>query len=139
MRSRVLAAVAFTGLLMTAIPLTASANDQATCWHEPAWGYQHPNWYRGWWRTHCGRSSGYNRNHFGNGGGRWPFAYSQYEGPRYCDGDERYDNDDSYDRDKGWRGGRRAEHQHWDRDHDGDRWHERHFRHDHFRNHHQHH
>jgi hypothetical protein len=134
MRSRILAALAFTGLLMTAIPLTASAHDKATCSHEPVWGYQHPNWYKGWRQKNCGSGYGYNQNYFGNGagwqnyfgngGGGFPFApaYSQYEGPRYYDNGQY--NNDRYNRDDGWRGGWRAQHQHWDRDHDGHRRHE---------------
>ncbi|HTW90024.1 MAG TPA: hypothetical protein VMD75_18670 [Candidatus Binataceae bacterium] len=104
MRSRIVATLALMGLLtVTAIPLTASANDKATCLHEPAWGYSNPNMYRSWRQLHCGY--GYNQsyfggsqNYFGNGGWRpvapaygqvspgynqFAPAYSQYQGPRY--------------------------------------------------------
>jgi len=119
------------GLLMTAIPLTASAHDKATCSNEPGWGYQHPNWYQSWWQKNCGSPYGYNQNYFGSGqnyfgnGGRLPFApaysqaapgysqyapaYSQYQGPRY------YNN--------GWRNKYRANGAH--------SWRERLFHHDH--------
>lgn len=108
MRSKITAALAFAGLLMMAIPLTASANDQATCTHKPGWGYAKPKMYRNWRQLHCGGYA-YNQNYLGNGG--WlPFAsgynqtapiyapvapvysqaapvyapaYGRYQGPRY--------------------------------------------------------
>lgn len=107
MRSRILAAVAFAGLLMTAIPLTASAHDKATCSHEPAWGYTHPNWYRGWWQNNCGSRYGYSPEYFGNGGGWWSNP------PAYGYGAPRYTYNDGY-RNDWYRNDRR-----WDRDHDG--------------------
>jgi hypothetical protein len=76
MRSKITAALAFAGLLMMAIPLTASANDQATCMHKPGWGYSKPSLYRNWRQLHCGGRYGYNRNPLQNylGGGLLPFA-----------------------------------------------------------------
>lgn len=126
MRSRILATLALMGLLMTAIPLTASANDRTTCSHEPAWGYSNPNMYRSWRQLHCGY--GYNQNYFGGGQNyfgrsfapaygqvapgynRYAPAYSQYQGPRY------YNN--------GWNNAYRANHAH--------SWGERLFHHDHY-------
>lgn len=94
MRSKILATVAFAGLLMTAIPLTASANDRATCTNRPGWGYTHPNLYRNWWQDHCG-GYGYSPEYFGNGGGWWsnqPVYRPQYVAPRYVY-NGRYRND----------------------------------------------
>ncbi len=109
MRSRILAALAVTALLMTAFPLTASAHDRATCHHRPGWGYRHPHWYNGWWRRNCGYGYGYgyNENYLGNGGGWWPFfgnggGYGPYA-PAYG----------------GWYGGRR----YYYNDHDAGDWH----------------
>jgi hypothetical protein len=152
MRSKILAAFAFTGLLMTAIPLTASARDTANCWTKPAWGYQHPNLYKSWRRLHCGAGYGNQGNYFGNGGGNyfgngggwWPTApaYTQYQGAPYYDRDERYEDEGWGDRGHGWNGWR-GEHRDWDRGHDGDRWrgrqsHEGHHE-DHHEGHHEHH
>jgi hypothetical protein len=119
MKSKLLAMVAFAGLLMIAVPFTASANDKATCGHEPAWGYQHPNWYKGWWQKNCSWQYGngrgrYNQNYFGNGGGWVPYTYAQ---PRY------YYND--HDADDGYASNHWRWHHDRDWDHDGDRDHDR--------------
>ena len=96
MRSKILAAVAFAGLLMMAIPMTASANDRATCSHEPGWGYTHPNLYRSWWQDHCASYGyGYRPDYFVNGGGWWsnpPVYGPRYVAPRYVY-NGRYSND----------------------------------------------
>jgi hypothetical protein len=123
MRSKILAAFAFTGLLMTAIPLTASARDTSNCWSKPAWGYQHPSLYKNWRRLHCGAGYGNQGNYFGNGA----YGYQR-----------NYDEDDGYHRDNGRHNGWRGEHRHWDRGHDGDHGRGRHFHQDHSKGHHGH-
>src|SRR5579884_2788123 len=96
MKSRLLAMLAFAGLLMVAMPLTASATDQATCGHKPAWGYQHPNWWRGWWQKNCswrygyGQNRNYLQNYYGNRGQWVPYTWSE---PRYYND---HDADDGY-------------------------------------------
>lgn len=141
MKSKLLAVLAFAGLLMIALPFSASATDQATCGHRPAWGYQHPNWWKGWYQKNCSwqygnRRGRYNQNYFGSGGTWVPYTY---EGQRYYndhDADDGYawnrwrehherdwDHDRNWDHDRGWHHG-------WDHDGDHDRGHHGHWHHD---------
>jgi hypothetical protein len=140
MRSRILAALAVTGLLMTAIPLAASAADQATCFQKPGWGYQHPGWYRNWRKIHCSSAHHPRARYSGNQNGWGPFAFGQNQGAGYyannlgyyASNNARYDND--ADDDNGRRGAQEYRH----RGHDGKRWSARDSRHCEFRSHHEH-
>ncbi len=129
MRSKIISALAFTGLLMIAVPFTASAHDTATCNHRPSWGYTHPNWYNGWWQKNCSWRGGYNQNYYGSGwtpllpfSGYYGQQYNQpyYNRPNYGYGQRYTYNDHDADDGYGWHG-----HRHWDRDdgwRDYDHW-----------------
>ncbi len=137
MKSKLLAILAFAGLLMIAVPFTASANDKATCGHEPAWGYQHPNWYKGWWQKNCswryGNGHGrykqnYLQNYFGNGGGWVPYTYQGQGYYNDHDADDGYawnqwreHHDRDWDHDRDWAHDREWHHHDWDHDGDHDR------------------
>src|SRR5579875_604880 len=128
MRSKLLTALAFSGLMMIAVPFTASAHDKASCGHRPGWGYTHPNWYNGWWQKNCSWRTGYNGNYYGNGwGALLPFGqgyggqyYGRGYGPGYLNGEDDDDDGGGYAWNRGWDNDWNNGWNHRGWDHDGD-------------------